>query len=142
MSAESPLADHEDMEPRVELLRQATTMALYISLSLLAVLIAAPTSVESSDSTLAFTVGATAVGLVLAHQLAFRVSTQLVSHGRVGPMGDRLLQAQVAGGLVAAAVAVLPVRMFSANELLAAELALLVFVCVIGYLADKSLAGH
>ena len=127
-----------NMEPKVELLREAVTMSLYITLSLLAVLLAVPTSSESSDPTLALTVGLTALGLLLAHQIAFRISTRLVSRGRFDPWNDRLLQAQLAGGLVAVVVAVLPILIFPSNELLASELALLAFVCFVGYVAARA----
>ena len=138
MSDESSVPEHEPLEPKVEVLREAVTMALYISLSLIAVLLAVPSSEASNDSTLGFVVGVTAIGLVLAHQVAFRMSTRLVSHGRIGAMDSRLLQAQLAGGLVASVVAVVPLLFFSSNDLTASVVALLLFVCLVGYLAARS----
>lgn len=138
MIDEPSTTDHEAMEPRVELLREAVTMALYISLSLIAVLVAVPSAEATSDPTLAFTLAVTAVGLILAHQIAFRISTRLVSHGQIDSLGSGLLQAQIAGGVVAAVVAVLPILLFDSTGLLVSVIALLALVCVVGYLAARS----
>jgi hypothetical protein len=137
MSDEDAPSAH-GMEPEVELLREAVTMALYISLSMIAVLLAVPASLETSDSSLALTVGVTAIGLVLAHQIAFRISTRLVSRGQLGDLSMGLLRAQLVGGAVAVMIAVLPILVFTANEVLAAIIALLAFVCLVGYLAARS----
>jgi peptidoglycan/LPS O-acetylase OafA/YrhL len=68
-------ATHDD--ERKEWLREAVTMALYVSLSLLAVLVALPPgSSLGNDRHLALTILITAVALLLAHQVAFRLSTR------------------------------------------------------------------
>ena len=59
---------------RLELLREVPTMALYVSLSILAVLIALPIASSDNRVQAGLTVLATGVGLVLAHHLSFRMS--------------------------------------------------------------------
>ena len=74
------LDEHE--RERTEVWREGITMALYVSLSQLAVMTALPAQEASTDSKLALTVALTSVGLVLAHQVAFRMSSRLVAPGQ------------------------------------------------------------
>ena len=101
-------ADATSEEDAREWFHEALTMALYVSLSLLAVLLAQPPGARLSESNLWLTVLITAVALLLAHQVAFRLSSRLVNKGLLDPAAWRLLGAQTAGGLFAAAVASLP----------------------------------
>ena len=133
----SPDGPEEDREA-VEVVREAVTMALYISLSLLAVLTALPTSMEAAAPNVALTVGLTAIGLVLAHQVAFRMSTRLVSHGRIDPGASRLLGAQLLGGAAVTVVAVLPLVVFGSDAMPVSFALLLSFVGVVGYVAARS----
>jgi hypothetical protein len=112
-------------------------MALYVSLSLLAVLLAAPSGTDESRVRLALTVGLTAIGLLLAHQVAFRMSTRLVNRGEVDTETARLLAAQSVGGLAVAVLAVVPVLLFGAAGLRVAELLLLGVVAFVGYLTAR-----
>jgi hypothetical protein len=77
-----------------ERLREGVTMALYISLSLLAVLVAQPTSLAPGASeSPALAIVLTAVGLIVAHWLAFRLSTRLVHRGQVSAASVELIVA-------------------------------------------------
>jgi hypothetical protein len=118
------------------------TMALYISLSLLAVLVALPATDELTGTTAAVAVVGTAVGLVLAHYLAFRLSSRLVDQGLVTTESLHLLGAQISGALPVAIVAALPPLVLGgkAGRVLA-ELLLLAFVAAVGYRAVRQSAG-
>ena len=115
-------------------------MALYVSLSLLAVLVALPPSMDPGAAARpALTLCLTSVGLILAHALAFRLSARLVHHGALPAAQLELLAAQLAGGLAVTAVAVTPVLLIGGPEgVRAAEFLLLAFVAVVGYLAARA----
>lgn len=122
---------------RIEVLREGTTMALYISLSLLAVMAAVPTADAGSE--LALTVLLTSVGLVLAHQLAFRMSSRLFAEGsRLGSVAPRILMAQLAGGAAITLLAILPLVLFGPSSYRVSMALLLLFVLVVGYLVARS----
>lgn len=119
-------------EHHVEVRREALTMALYVSIALLAALALLD---EGSHAVLAVVWG-TALGLALAHFVAFELAARLADpdHGRrhVG----HLAAAQAAGAagvclVVSAVVLVVPQR----DDLLAAELATVASIAlvVIGY---------
>jgi hypothetical protein len=128
----------EFSEAAREWLREAVTMALYISLSLLAVLVALPSASTAESDDLWLTILLTAVALLLAHQLAFRISSRLVNKGLLDAAGVKLLGAQLIGGLIAAVAATLPVLVFGPEAVRASELVLLVFVAATGYRAARS----
>jgi hypothetical protein len=115
-------------------------MALYISFSLLAVLLATPTGyVEESRVEVATTLALTALGLVLAHQLAFRLSTRLLNRGVLDEQSLAILRAQLVGGLPVVAVAAVPVLLFGgAIGLLVSELLLLAIVAAVGFVTARS----
>ena len=55
----------------------------------------------------------TTVGLVLAHQVAFRMSSQLVAPGsKLEPLAPAMLRAQLIGGGAVTLLAVLPIMIF------------------------------
>lgn len=123
---------------RNEAIREGLTMALYISLSQLAVLIAVPRSLLETDG-LWWQILTTSIGLVLAHQVAFRMSTRLVSDGsRLDPHTPLLQRAQWVGGGVVTLLAVLPVLLFGSLALWLSIALLLAFVMVVGYLVARS----
>jgi hypothetical protein len=130
-----PLPEH-----RRERLREGVTMALYVSLSLLAVLVALPPSLDpGAVARPALTLLLTSLGLILAHVLAFRLSARLVHHGALPAAQLELLAAQLAGGLAVTAVAVVPVLFLGGPAgVRAAEWLLLAFVAAVGYLAARS----
>jgi hypothetical protein len=125
-----------------ERVREGVTMALYISLSLLAVLVALPSSLDpGTAANPALTLFLTSTGLCLAHALAFRISTRLVHRGELPAADLQLLAAQVAGGLAVTVVAVTPVLLFGGPAgVRAAAWALLAFVAAVGYVAARSAA--
>jgi hypothetical protein len=125
--------DHERVHAGV-------TMALYISLSLLAVMVAQEASLDPLVSgSHAMVIVLTSVGLILAHRLAFQLSTRLVHRGQVSPASVELLGGQLIGGLAITVVAVTPVLLFDGpGGLLAAELLLLAFIAGVGYVAARS----
>ncbi len=128
---------------RRERIREAMTMALYISLSLLAVLVALPTSRDHSGLAAAATLLVTAVGLVLAHHVAFRLSSRLVDQGLVTAESLRSLGAQMAGALPVAVVAALPPLVFgSSTGRILSEALLLAFVAGVGYFAVRQTASR
>jgi hypothetical protein len=124
---------------RSEVLREGATMALYVSLSLLAVMVALPKDVApaSSDSPAAV-IFFTSLGLLLAHQLAFRISAQLAHRGLLSEHLE-ILGAHLAGGALVTAIAVVPVLVIGGPAgVVVSELALLGFIAVVGYLAARS----
>jgi hypothetical protein len=123
-----------------ERMREGVTMALYISLSLLAVLVALPTSFASETSANpALAIVLTSVGLILAHRLAFQLSTRLVHGWQLSAANVELLGAQLIGGLAVTAVAVAPVLLIGGfGGVLTAELLLLAFIAGVGYVAARS----
>ena len=133
-----PVVDEHQRE-RVEIWREGVTMALYVSLSQLAVMTALPAAEASSDSKLALTVLLTSVGLVLAHQVAFRMSSRLVARGsRLEPLAPKILRAQLAGGGLVTGLAVLPILVFGPAAYSVSVGLLLLFVMVVGYLVARS----
>jgi hypothetical protein len=130
--------DHHERE-RAEVSREGVTMALYVSLSQLAVMTAMPVDEASSNTALALTVALTSVGLVFAHQLAFRMSSRLVTAGStLEPMAPRILRAQLIGGAAVTLLAVLPILVFGPGAYTWSMGLLLVFVMVVGYLVARS----
>lgn len=123
-----------------ERLREGITMALYISFSLLAVLLATPTDyADDSRTGVATTLALTALGLVFAHQLAFRLSTRLLNRGVLDPESLAILRAQFLGGLPVVAIAAVPVLLFGGRTgVLLSELLLLTVVATVGYVTARS----
>jgi hypothetical protein len=141
----SPLAAAPDgsvhaHEHRRERLREGVTMALYISLSLLAVLLALPPALDPGTvARPALAIFLTSLGLMLAHALAFRLSTRLVHRGDLSAANLELLGAQLIGGLAVTVVAVVPVLLLGGpTGVRVAELLLLAFIAVVGYVAARS----
>ncbi|MEI6624466.1 MAG: hypothetical protein WCP28_21460 [Actinomycetes bacterium] len=121
-----------------EIVREGVTMAMYVSLSLLAVVLATPEITRETRADVAFVAFATVCGLLFAHMLAFEVSTRLVSAGRVDAQSRRVLGAQVAGGMVVAAVVTIPALIFTPKvSLVVAELLLICFVGVVAFVAAR-----
>lgn len=119
----------------VEADREYVTMALYISLSLLAVTLAAP----RDEITAAITMLLTALGLVLAHLLAFAMSSRLVSGGLLDKQSLKLLGVQASAGATVAIVATLPVLLLpEPNGVQVAGLLLLLIIAVVGFRAARS----
>lgn len=122
-----------------EVARESVTMALYQSLSLLAVLLATPSpSGEDNRVEVAITVFLTGLGLLLAHHLAFRISSRLINAGALSPESMRLLRAQALGGLPVIVLAALPPLLFGVERgTFLSELVLLGIVAFVGYRAVR-----
>jgi hypothetical protein len=111
-------------------------MALYLSLSLLAVLLATPTSGSGEDPI--GPVFLTAVGLLVAHLLAFSISSRLVSRGLFEPEARKVAAGQVLGGLAVVAIAMIPLLVFDApTSIQVSEALLLALVVCVGYQAAR-----
>ncbi|MDD2859098.1 MAG: hypothetical protein PHU75_10545 [Candidatus Nanopelagicales bacterium] len=123
---------------RTEEWREGVTMAIYVNLSLLAVLLVIPDEEEQTNIELTLTVLATAIGLLVAHHVAFRLSSRLMHAGEVRHDTKRLMLAQTLGGATAAGIAAVPVLIMGENGLWVSDLLLLVFVCIIGFVASRS----
>jgi hypothetical protein len=123
-----------------EQIREGVLMALYIGLSLLAVLLVSPSpDADDTARAVAATVFLTALGLVLAHQVAFRLSTRLVSHGELDAAARTALSAQLKAGLVVSVAAALPVLVLGGDAgLLVSELLMLGLVAVVGYAVGRA----
>jgi VIT1/CCC1 family predicted Fe2+/Mn2+ transporter len=122
-----------------EEIREGVLMALYIGLSLLAVLLISPSpDAEDTAREVAGTVFLTALGLVLAHQVAFRLATRLVSRGELDDEARVALKAQRRAGFLVAVVAALPVLLLGGDTgLMISELLMLGMVAVVGYVVGR-----
>jgi hypothetical protein len=131
--------DLREAAHRRERIREGVTMALYISLSLLAVMLAVPRDAgpATADSP-ALVIFLTSLGLILAHQLASRLSTRLAHHGRLGREHLDLFAAQLLGGLIVTVVAVIPVILIDGiRGVIVSELVLLTFIAGVAYTAAR-----
>jgi hypothetical protein len=133
--------DHSRLDDPLlpEVARESVTMALYQSLSLLAVLLATPSPTgEDTRVEVALTVFLTGLGLLLAHHMAFRISSRLVNAGVLSPESTRLLRAQALGGLPVIVLASIPPLVFGVERGTAvSELVLLGIVALVGYRAVR-----
>ncbi len=112
-------------------------MALYLSLSLMAVLLAIPTAQSGQDDPISL-VFLTAVGLLVAHLLAFAISSRLVSRGLLDAEARLIATAQVAAGVFVIVLVMIPMILFdSPTSIQVAEGLLLAFVAWMGYLAAR-----
>ena len=119
---------------RREFWREAVTMALYLSLSLLAVLVAVPTQGEDPVGLLILT----AIGLLVAHLLAFAISSRLVTKGVFDAEARRIAGAQVAGGVAVIVLVTLPLLLLDAPASLQVAQGLMVaLVAGVAYLAAR-----
>jgi hypothetical protein len=121
-----------------EVVREAITMALYVALSLLAVMVAVPKYQLGDGGSAALIVALTSLGLILAHVVAFRISSQFVHYGLLTPEAVRLIGAQFAGGLAVTVVACIPLLVLEGvRALQVAEIALLLVVTGVAYAASR-----
>lgn len=125
-------------EHRHEELREGITMSLYINLSLLAVLLVIPVNQGQTRIQMVVFVLMTTLALLVAHQIAFRLSSRFMNDGVVHREVPRLLTAQGLGAATAAALAVVPIIFFGREGIWLSESLLLAFVCAIGFIASRS----
>jgi hypothetical protein len=111
---------------RRALAREALASGLYVALVLLAALIAVPTEQLPSDAHMAWIVLGTALGLLLAHWLAFRLAARITTEqGDWTPSAAQEAAAQFAGGLAVAVLAAAPFVVLEAASARVAALAAL-----------------
>ena len=107
-------------EHRIELIREATVMILYVSVVEIAELAAVPEAhyahgrvTGPTGGYLLAIVWGTAIGLALAHWFAFRVAAPAFRDERPTRVDLQIGVAQLAGAALVAAVSSLPVLLFS-----------------------------
>jgi hypothetical protein len=124
-----------------ERIREGVTMALYISLSLMAVMVARPANTESGDAeNPARLLIVTSIGLIFAHAVAFRMSTRLANKGQFSIENIGLLIAQIVGGLAVTIVAATPLLLIGgADGVVVSELVLLTLIALVGYVSARSI---
>ena len=145
MSKLQPTSE-EGTEGRVELLREAATMTLYVSVVEIAELASLPERHYANGRVtgpvgiqLLAIVWGTAVGLALAHWFAFRVAAPAFRGEGPGGRDARIGLAQLAGAVGVAAISSLPVLLLSdlrAQETVGDVPA--VVIGVIGYLVGRA----
>ena len=97
------------LEKKREARLEASTMALYVSVVLLAALVALRDSTDTDQTELLQLIWGTTLGLALAHFYAFRVSSRLV-RGRPFDRADlRSALAQLVGASAVAVLCTIPV---------------------------------
>jgi voltage-gated potassium channel Kch len=120
---------------RLELRRETYTMALYVSICLLAALAV----VSDEREHLVGLVWGTTIGLSLAHWVAFRAAARVVGGGALGRTDAALAAAQIGGAAAIAVVCTVPVVLLSGEgERDAVRLVLVVFLGVTGYAVARS----
>jgi hypothetical protein len=115
-----------DASHRRVLAREFFAAALYMALVLLAALVGFPSSRLPSDNVVVITLIGTALGLILAHWLAFRLAAHLTDEGGVwSGSAAQEAGAQIAGGVGVAVVAALPFMVLDGTDALRVSLLLL-----------------
>jgi hypothetical protein len=123
--------------------REFFAAALYMALVLLAALVAVPVDRLPGDADLVATMAGTAIGLVLAHWLAFRLAAHLTAEGGFGAASAaREAGAQIMGGLAVALVASVPFLVLDGEDALSVTLVLLVALPAVTGLAIARLRGR
>ncbi len=130
---------------RAEILREAITMVLYVSVVEIAELAAIPETHGSGGSVtgpvsaqLLAIIWGTAVGLAIAHWFAFRLAGQAFRGDRVTGLDTKVGLAQVGAAMFVAAVSSIPVLLF--DDVRAQEFTGLVpavLIGIVGYLISR-----
>lgn len=123
--------------------REFFAAALYMALVLLAVLVAVPTeSLPPDESVVGLLIGS-AIGLTLAHWLAFRLAAHLTEEGGFAAQSAaREAAAQVAGGVGVAALAAVPFVLLDGEAALTGALVVLAALPALTGLAIARLRGR
>lgn len=123
----------------VELRKEASVMALYVAVCLLAALSALGEDADHGHVRAFGLVWGTTIGLALAHAFAFRVSARLVTAGQLGRHDAQIVAAQLAGAVFVAAVATVPIVLFdSTAEFDAVRVVLSVLIGAAGFAVARS----
>lgn len=125
------------------LAREFFASALYVAMVLLTALVALPKDRFPSDGSVVATLFGTALGLILAHFVAFRLAAHFTAETGIAPAPvAQEAGAGLAGGLVVATLAALPFAVLDGEDaLLATLLALAILPAVMG-LAIARLRGR
>lgn len=135
MNPTKAVARHVDVEVR----REAYTMALYVSIVLLAALSAVAERADAGHVDVFKITWGTTVGLAVAHWFAFRVSARLVAGGALRRPEMELAAAQLVGALAVAVLVTVPVLLLPATaELDVARLFLGGFVGAVGFAVARN----
>src|SRR5262245_46067670 len=119
-----------------ELRKEAYTMALYVSICLLAALTAPHLTEDIGAYKL---VWGTTLGLAIAHWFAFRVSAQLVAAGKLHSHDADLSAAQLIGAAAVGALATIPIVLLDESvELRVVRLTLAGFIAVVGFAVARA----
>jgi hypothetical protein len=122
----------------VELRKEASVMAMYVAVCLLAALIALGEDADHGHVRAFGLVWGTTLGLALAHAFAFRVSARLVAGGKFSRADAQIVLAQLTGATFVAAIATLPVVVFgSTAEFDVVRTVLSVFIGAMGYAVGR-----
>jgi hypothetical protein len=125
------------------LAREFFAAALYMALVLLAALVALPVERLPDDEALVLTLVGTAIGLVLAHWLAFRLAAHLTEEGGVwAGSAAQEAGAQISGGVAVAVVASAPFVVLDGAEALRVALVLLAAMPAVTGMAIARLRGR
>ena len=123
--------------------REFFASALYMALVLLAVLVAVPTErVPADDAVVGLLVGS-AIGLTLAHWLAFRLAAHLTDEGGfAAESAAREAAAQISGGLAVAGLASMPFVLLDGEAALTGALVVLAALPALTGVAIARLRGR
>ena len=130
-------APADDRQTILEFSREGVTMALYLSLSLLAVLLAIPAESLHGKNPVGVLL-MTSLGLLVAHLLASAIASRLVSGGILDRESRATAIAQILAGLLVTALMLLPMLfVHPPGSFWLSEGLLLAFVCFVGYVAAR-----
>lgn len=121
------------------LAREMLASVLYITLVLLAALVAVPSSRLPSDRYLVGIILGTSLGLLLAHWFAFRLAAHITTEqGHWTPSAAQEAAAQLVGGLAVASLAAIPFVLLDSATAMAVTLWLLAALpAVAGFLIAR-----
>jgi hypothetical protein len=123
--------------------REFFAAALYMALVLLAVLVAVPAESLPSDESVVGLLFGSAIGLTLAHWLAFRLAAHLTEEGGFAAQSAaREAAAQILGGVGVAALAAAPFLLLDGEAALTGALVVLAAMPALTGLAIARLRGR
>jgi len=135
-------ADRGRARRRNEQRKEGFTMALYVSVCLLAALTGLPDRADRHLLDVLGIVWGTTIGLALAHWFAFRLSARLVESGELRREDTQLALAQLVGAAAIAAACTVPILLLPTSaELDAVRFLLAAFISVVAYGVVRSSAG-
>jgi hypothetical protein len=125
------------------LAREFFASALYVAIVLLTALVALPKDRLPSDISIVGTLFGTAVGLIVAHFVAFRLAAHFTAESGIAPAPiTQEAGAGLAGGLLVATIAAIPYALWDADDALLATLITLAFLPAFMGMAIARLRGR